>query len=60
MKIGNHIWHWHIASDGTLMIYNKNDLYWELENCGEYSKKQINIIAKEFILQNQYILYSDN
>ncbi|MCQ2753756.1 MAG: hypothetical protein MJ231_01770 [bacterium] len=60
MKIGSHIWHWHLASDGTLMIYNKNDLYWEIENCAEYSKTQINIIAKEFILQNQHILYSDN
>lgn len=52
-------WNWYLSEDATLRIYNKNDLYWEIDGCYNLTNKEINILALEYILQNQHEIRDD-
>lgn len=49
-------WNWKLLDDGTLQIYNGNNLYWEIDNCQAENEDELERIARKAIRDYIYLL----
>lgn len=45
-------WHWNLTSSNTLQIFNGNTLYWEVDNCSNYTKDKLKKLVESIL--NEY------